>query len=386
MDVSVKNYFIEKRWAFTAVILGFLAGFGSAYLCIIWHLVIFGFNIMYIVSPLLAGFVETVIARRKYGRSTGAISALLTFLLINIYGWFLPGTFVDPTKEPATLSFITIIAIVLTIQAAFPILVNYILFVVVMGTLTRIIGFLVNMPSKIMRAKTPITEEKEELTKQADEIFLDELTIPIVSVPDVNGGKIKSYVGLVTGEAVAEEKKSEGRFSSILKIIQPAQLDDFNLGEARKGAISRMLEKTESMGANSVVEVLIDYVSVGGLQGSATIVTATGTAVIVQGTSDLEEKVSKEDSMSGIGEKNVPESGKRFIDEGKSISGADGKKAIVSDTVSTDDLSNEIDPVMNEENDQLIKDLRLATKFDYLEELEKRFSKVSRDLDELEKS
>ena len=62
-----------------------------------------------------------------------------------------------------------------------------------------------------------------------------------------------------------------------------------NLGEARKVAISRMLEKAKSIGANTVVEVLIDYVSMGGLQGSALIVTATGTAVIVEGgTSNLE--------------------------------------------------------------------------------------------------
>ena len=46
---------------------------------------------MYIVSPLLAGVVESYIAIKKYGKSTGAISALLTFLLINLYGWVLPG-------------------------------------------------------------------------------------------------------------------------------------------------------------------------------------------------------------------------------------------------------------------------------------------------------
>ena len=124
---SVKETLIVKGLAFVAIFSGILVVFLSAYLCIIWHLVIFGFNIMYIISPLMAGVVETVIARRKYGKSTGAISALFTFLLINIYGWFLPGTFIDPTKEPASLSFITIIAIILTLQAAFPILMNYIL-------------------------------------------------------------------------------------------------------------------------------------------------------------------------------------------------------------------------------------------------------------------
>jgi uncharacterized protein YbjQ (UPF0145 family) len=55
-----------------------------------------------------------------------------------------------------------------------------------------------------------------------------------------------------------------------------------NLGEARRLAISRMLDNAKSMGANTVLEVLINYVSVGGLQGNAFIVSASGTAVIYE--------------------------------------------------------------------------------------------------------
>ncbi|HMK53850.1 MAG TPA: heavy metal-binding domain-containing protein [Methanobacteriaceae archaeon] len=279
--VSVeKNYFIEKRWGLVAVFLGVFVGFVSAYICIKWNLVIFGFNIMYILSPLMAGFVETFVARRKYGKSTGAISALLTFLLINGYGWLAPG-WILPKQEPVTLSLITIIALALTIQAAFPILVNYILFVVVVGTFTRIVGFLMYIPSKIQR-RIPETEMGEVSELSADETFLDELAIPLVSVPHVGRGKLKKYVGLVTGEAVAEEKESIGMLSKLMKIIQPTQLDDLNLGDARKVALSRMLEDAESMGANTVIEVLVNYVSVGGLSGNATIVTATGTAVVYE--------------------------------------------------------------------------------------------------------
>jgi uncharacterized protein YbjQ (UPF0145 family) len=273
---SIKNnYLFEKRWALAAIIIGFLVGFFSAYLCIIWHLVIFGFNIMYIISPLLAGLVETIIARRKYGKSTGAISALLTFIIINFYGWFLPGSLIDPTKEPATLSLITLIAIGLTIQAAFPILVNYILFVVIMGIFVR----LISLPSRIAgRAKK---KEDRELVR-ADEIVFEGLSEPLVSTPDLEGENISDYVGLVTGEAVAEEKESQGVLNKILKMVQPLELGDLNLIDARELAVARMLENAESLGATTVVEILIDYVSVGGLQGSATIVTSTGTAVILK--------------------------------------------------------------------------------------------------------
>lgn len=352
----------EKRWALVAIFLGVIAGFGSALICIAWNLVIFGFNIMYIVSPLLAGFIETSLASRKYGRSTGAISALLTFMLINGYGWFGPGIIFP--KEPVTLSLITIIAIILTIQAAFPILVNYILFVVVVGTLLKITKALLNLPSRIMQ-RMPVETEKKEQTKQPDEIFLDELSIPLLSVPHVNGKKIQRYVGLVAGEGIAEEKKSEGRLSNLLKIIEPTPLEDMNLGEAKKGALSRMLEKAKSMGANGVEEVLIDYVSMGGLQGSVTIVTATGTAVILG--DELSEKTSIINEKIGVS------------DSAESISRVDDN---ISDESSTDDLSTGHNEHPIKPSTGLNK-FELATSND-LKELEKRYLNVLRDLNTLD--
>ena len=279
--LGVKKTLIEKRWGIIAILFGITVGFVSALVCIIWHLVIFGFNIMYIISPLMAGVVETVIARRKYGKSTGAISALVTFLLINIYGWFLPGSFIDPTKEPATLSLITIIAILLTLQAAFPTFMNYLLFVVGVSLIRRIIGALIYLPSRI-RGKPRETVKYEISGPSADESFINELKIPLVSVPYTAKGKIKKNIGLVTGEAIAEEKETEGLVNKLTNILEPTLLEDVNLGEARKEAMSRMLEKAKLMGANNVVEVIIDYVSMGGLQGSVLIVTATGTAVIYE--------------------------------------------------------------------------------------------------------
>lgn len=52
--------------------------------------------------------------------------------------------------------------------------------------------------------------------------------------------------------------------------------------------------------------------------------------------------------------------------------------------ISTDVLSGRIDEFLNDQSDQLIKDWSLATKSD-LGELEKRYGKVSRDVDNLTK-
>jgi uncharacterized protein YbjQ (UPF0145 family) len=277
--VSVQETFIDKKWGIIAITLGILVGFFSALLCIRFHLIIFGFNIMYIVSPLAAGFVETVIARAKYGKSTGAISAIITFILINIYGWFLLGYI---TNNPTEFNLITLIAIVLTIQAAFPIFMNYLLTVVVISIVRKIIEFLVYLPSKI-RGNTPaIVADNEIVGPSVDEVFLDSLKIPVVSVPNTPIGTIKKNIGLVTGEAIAEEKEAKNLITKLTNIIEPTQIEDLYLGEAKKVALSRMFQSAKDLGANTVIEVLIDYVSVGGFQGNAFIVTATGTAVVYE--------------------------------------------------------------------------------------------------------
>ena len=270
---SVANYFIEKRWAIVAILIGTGVGFLSALLCVRWHLVIFGFNIAFIISPLIAGFVETLIARRLYGKSTGAISALLIFIIINAYAWLFP-------KDPIVLNFFTLGGLALMIQAAFPILINYIIFVVFLGVLTYIIGYLGNLLSKAMdkiSKRTPESEDVREILEDPLKNFMNNLEVPIVSIPHMDGGKITKHIGLVTGEAIVKEK-SEG----ISKLTKKLQLGEMNLDEARNAAIARMLENANKMGANTVIEVLVDYNSVGGLKGNAIIVTATGTAVIYE--------------------------------------------------------------------------------------------------------
>ncbi len=366
MEFLEGEYLYERRWAIAAISIGIFVGFVSALICIIWHLVIFGFNIMYIVSPLLAGVVETYIARKKFGRSTGAISALLTFLLINIYGWFLPGYYVDPTKEPASLSLITIIAIVLTLQAAFPTLMNYILFVVGIGLVRKFIELLLYIPARI-QGKSRESEEKEEIILEPSvfDDFLDQLDVPLLSVTPQEDG-IKKYVGVVTGVAIAKEKEAEGRVAKLTKIIEPTLLDDVFLDDARKNAVSSMLDNARSLGANTVIDVILDYTSMGGLQGSVLIVTATGTAVIA----DDDFNANKLDRMDLVG-----------FDIGN-IRVTDSKE--VSNVYTSDDaLSAQIEEYLNDHSNQIIEDWELATKSDS-GLLEKKFNKVTRDIEDLD--
>ncbi len=114
------------------------------------------------------------------------------------------------------------------------------------------------------------------------------------------------------------------------------------------------------------------------------------------GASDLGGKVGGESSMHGVGEKinvsgvtekvsgvgekiNVSGVGEKVSGVGKSLRGK------VKDVpISTDVLSSKIDQFLDEKSDQLIKDWELATKKDTAE-LEKKYSKVTRDLGDLER-
>jgi hypothetical protein len=101
------------------------------------------------------------------------------------------------------------------------------------------------------------------------------------------------------------------------------------------------------------------------------------------------------EKASGMGEKvrlTVSGAGEKVSGEGGMMGGVSEKVSGVGEKLkgsvkgvpkSTDSLSNKIDMFLNDKSDQLIKDWELATKDDILD-IEKRYSKVSRDLDTLD--
>ncbi|MCZ3364471.1 MULTISPECIES: heavy metal-binding domain-containing protein [Methanobacterium] len=268
MLISLRNSIIAKRWGILAVIIGTTLGFISAVICVYANLVIFGFNIMFIISPLIAGFSEAYVAQKKYGRSTGAISALLIFIIINIYGWFFP-------KNPITLNLFTLGGIALTIQAAVPILVNYLLFVVFLGTITYVIGLVGNLISKLLGKEI----EEIETPKTAD---LPQLDLLFATTTNLNGKKIVKELGLITGEAILKEEKDENS-SRLEKIASKNGSNiEYKIGLVRNNALQNLESEAKKLGANGILGVNIDYRSVGGIKGSTVIVTATGSAVLYE--------------------------------------------------------------------------------------------------------
>jgi uncharacterized protein YbjQ (UPF0145 family) len=273
--VSLKNLSITKikssiennRWAIGAVLIGTIVGFTSVYLCTHLHLIIFGFNIAYIVSPLIAGFTETIIAKRKHGHSTGAISAILVFITINIWGYAFP-------QDPITLNFLTLAGIGLAIQAAFPILINYIIFVFFLGSLTYVLGYL----GKVFADVLDKVGRKPKSEDSAHEDGPMPLKTTVTSTIEVDGNKVAEYLGLVNGAALVGFKEQNG--SNLDKVSKKMDKDpEKDLEKAIYRAVQNMDSEAAAMGADAVLEVQIEYINVGGIAGSGLMVNTIGNAV-----------------------------------------------------------------------------------------------------------
>ena len=92
----------------------------------------------------------------------------------------------------------------------------------------------------------------------------------------------------------------------------------------------------------------------------------------------VSEGISQNNNQTPEGERRMSGVGERVSEMGEKLRGR------VTVPISTDGLSGRIDEFLDEQSDRLIKDWELATKSD-VNTLEKKYGKVSRDIDDLEK-
>jgi len=204
---------------------------------------------------------------------------IILFFILVYYAFIFP-------KEPLTLNFLTIGGIVLTIQAAFPILVNYLILVVFLGFLIYILGYIGNLITKLidrLRGK-PISEDKLEKKPTTGDKLIDfrELGVLILTTPNIEGKKISRYLRLVEGKALIGADTQEERLSSVKKIVSRKTLPYEEFENAKNKALKNMVENAKKLGANGVVEVHINYDNVGGIKGNDIMVIVMGTAVLYE--------------------------------------------------------------------------------------------------------
>jgi uncharacterized protein YbjQ (UPF0145 family) len=104
----------------------------------------------------------------------------------------------------------------------------------------------------------------------------------VTTTNSVEGRRVTAYKGLVAGETILGANIFRDFFASIRDIVggRSAAYEKV-LNDARQTAIAEMTDKAAKLGANAVIGVDIDYETLGS-NGSMLMVTAAGTAVVIE--------------------------------------------------------------------------------------------------------
>ena len=105
------------------------------------------------------------------------------------------------------------------------------------------------------------------------------------TTPTIAGNRITRYHGVVTGEAILGANIFKDFFAGIRDIIGGRSAAyEKELRKAREIAFAEMEAQAQSLGANTVVGIDIDYENITmGNSGGMLMVTVSGTAVNVEG-------------------------------------------------------------------------------------------------------
>ncbi len=104
----------------------------------------------------------------------------------------------------------------------------------------------------------------------------------VTTTPNLEGRKIKQYLGIVTGETILGANIFRDFMAGITDIVggRSAAYEE-SLREARESAIREMEEEAYRLGATAVIGVDLDYETLGS-NGGMLMVTASGTAVVTE--------------------------------------------------------------------------------------------------------
>jgi uncharacterized protein YbjQ (UPF0145 family) len=104
----------------------------------------------------------------------------------------------------------------------------------------------------------------------------------ISTTSTLDGKPIKTYLGLVSGEAILGANIFRDIFAGIRDIVGGrAAAYEQELRKAKDLAMHEMIEQARALGANAVIGVDLDYENMG-QSGGMLMVSASGTAVVYE--------------------------------------------------------------------------------------------------------
>jgi len=109
----------------------------------------------------------------------------------------------------------------------------------------------------------------------------------VVTTPSLEGKRIVSYLGLVSGEAILGANIFKDFFAGIRDIVGGRSASyEAELRKAKEIAVAEMCEQARALGGNAVLAVDLDYETIGsGGRGNMLMVSASGTAVCCEDAS-----------------------------------------------------------------------------------------------------
>ncbi len=101
------------------------------------------------------------------------------------------------------------------------------------------------------------------------------------TTPQIEGHTIREYQGIVTGETIIGANFVKDFFAGIRDIVggRSASYEKV-LREAKDTSMKEMMDRAQSLGANAIVGIDIDYETIGA-NGSMLMVATSGTAVVI---------------------------------------------------------------------------------------------------------
>ena len=252
---------------YVSILIGTLVGLVSMVICLHFKLAVFGVNISVFISPMIAGFVETYFSRRFTSQTTGAISAIILFVVTNIIGWFFP-------LNPITWGLLTFGGLGVMLQAAFPLAVNYILWGVFLSII-YVFGMLGGLITKFIYKdeKTPVTVTDLNIGDNKDDVLI--LTTHDDAIVD-------EYKGLVIAEEIIEfEDKSFYEKIDYLEsnLYEREELKHNDYIASKNYILSSLRDNAISMGADAIIDVEIEYTNYNQQLPPDLLIAAYGTAI-----------------------------------------------------------------------------------------------------------
>jgi len=105
----------------------------------------------------------------------------------------------------------------------------------------------------------------------------------VTTTNNLEGKKIKKYLGMVSGEAILGANIFKDLFAGIRDIIGGRSAAyEGELKKAKSIAVQEMVEQARQLGGNAVIAVDLDYETISPGNGSMLMVAASGTAVVVE--------------------------------------------------------------------------------------------------------